>query len=439
MFNYTDSYKSCNYSYSNDKGGSIRSLSPIKNQEFHDKRSKSKLQHQADITINWESHFLDKSSYLALADGWFQITNEKSGSSIRKGLHSLIQSSGPKIFICLYEPQSAEVLDACTRNKSPSYNLEVSAKVIEIQSHMKRRHGNFQIIFAFKSIYDYALLTCDLESNQWLLSKCINGKDIIIKKAIPQLLKPNVFYNLLIQIRDNAVTIDCNSTPIFSRVVFPDTSLYGLVGVQAKTTQFAIKNWKIKGIGRSLPVLSNIFEQRNQEPSSITEIPRKSLAEILQERQRDSGNDQVSIATNRISKTSFTKLGGSGPNTRSSSTSVASTWLTEDYCNQSVATSNANLSLNSRMQDGNYVNAMNILYQHHDKHIVDSVFREVVQQNLGVTFDDIGALETAKRLLNEAVVLPIIMPEFFVGIREPWRGVLLYGPPGTGKVSYFIS
>ena len=25
------------------------------------------------------------------------------------------------------------------------------------------------------------------------------------------------------------------------------------------------------------------------------------------------------------------------------------------------------------------------------------------------------------------------MPEYFKGIRRPWRGVLMYGPPGTGK------
>jgi len=52
---------------------------------------------------------------------------------------------------------------------------------------------------------------------------------------------------------------------------------------------------------------------------------------------------------------------------------------------------------------------------------------------LKVSIDDIGGLNDAKRALNEAVVLPILMPEFFVGLRKPWRGVLLFGPPGSGK------
>ena len=42
-------------------------------------------------------------------------------------------------------------------------------------------------------------------------------------------------------------------------------------------------------------------------------------------------------------------------------------------------------------------------------------------------------LDEAKRLLKEAVVMPVKYPQFFHGLLEPWRGVLLYGPPGTGK------
>ena len=45
----------------------------------------------------------------------------------------------------------------------------------------------------------------------------------------------------------------------------------------------------------------------------------------------------------------------------------------------------------------------------------------------------IAGLTDAKRLLEEAVVLPILMPDFFQGIRRPWKGVLMFGPPGTGK------
>ena len=68
-----------------------------------------------------------------------------------------------------------------------------------------------------------------------------------------------------------------------------------------------------------------------------------------------------------------------------------------------------------------------------DAELIEMLEREVVDTNPNVSFDDIAELSQAKKALQEAVLLPLIIPDYFKGIRRPWRGVLLYGPPGTGK------
>jgi katanin p60 ATPase-containing subunit A1 len=60
--------------------------------------------------------------------------------------------------------------------------------------------------------------------------------------------------------------------------------------------------------------------------------------------------------------------------------------------------------------------------------------RDILVENPNVKFSDIIGLDRAKSLIMEAVTLPLKYPQFFVGITEAWRGILLYGPPGTGKV-----
>ena len=68
-----------------------------------------------------------------------------------------------------------------------------------------------------------------------------------------------------------------------------------------------------------------------------------------------------------------------------------------------------------------------------DGELIEMIEREVVETNPNIRFDDIAELDAAKATLKEAVLLPLLMPDFFRGIRRPWKGVLLYGPPGTGK------
>ncbi|CAI8598290.1 unnamed protein product [Vicia faba] len=55
--------------------------------------------------------------------------------------------------------------------------------------------------------------------------------------------------------------------------------------------------------------------------------------------------------------------------------------------------------------------------------------------DIGITFNDIGALQSVKDTLRELIMLPLQRPELFSKgqLAKPCKGILLFGPPGTGK------
>jgi katanin p60 ATPase-containing subunit A1 len=63
------------------------------------------------------------------------------------------------------------------------------------------------------------------------------------------------------------------------------------------------------------------------------------------------------------------------------------------------------------------------------------IARDIFSAQTGVAWSDIVGLDDCKRILREAVVMPLKFPNLFKKRRllKPWRGVLLHGPPGTGK------
>ncbi|KAL0319198.1 UNVERIFIED_CONTAM: Katanin p60 ATPase-containing subunit A1 [Sesamum angustifolium] len=87
-------------------------------------------------------------------------------------------------------------------------------------------------------------------------------------------------------------------------------------------------------------------------------------------------------------------------------------------------------SVNGDPEDGK---PKKIQYEGPDADLAAMLERDVLDSTPGVRWDDVAGLSEAKRLLEEAVVLPLWMPEYFQGIRRPWKGVLMFGPPGTGK------
>lgn len=68
-----------------------------------------------------------------------------------------------------------------------------------------------------------------------------------------------------------------------------------------------------------------------------------------------------------------------------------------------------------------------------DEHLVQKVLNEIVVPVTNVSWDDISGLEHAKERIKELVVIPLLRPDLFRGIRTPSKGLLLFGPPGTGK------
>lgn len=68
------------------------------------------------------------------------------------------------------------------------------------------------------------------------------------------------------------------------------------------------------------------------------------------------------------------------------------------------------------------------------KDLQPSAMREVLIEKPNVKWDDIGALESAKQELREAVEWPLKYAKVFEHMdAKPPKGILLYGPPGTGK------
>ncbi|XP_042478683.1 uncharacterized protein LOC122059726 isoform X2 [Macadamia integrifolia] len=77
-------------------------------------------------------------------------------------------------------------------------------------------------------------------------------------------------------------------------------------------------------------------------------------------------------------------------------------------------------------------NLKNLAKDEYETNFVSAV---VPPDEIGVMFDDVGALEDVKRTLNELVILPMRRPELFShgNLLRPCKGILLFGPPGTGK------
>ncbi|KAK1438053.1 hypothetical protein QVD17_03856 [Tagetes erecta] len=77
-------------------------------------------------------------------------------------------------------------------------------------------------------------------------------------------------------------------------------------------------------------------------------------------------------------------------------------------------------------------NLKNLAKDEYESNFISAV---VPPGEIGIKFEDIGALEDVKTALHELAILPMQRPELFSrgNLLRPCKGILLFGPPGTGK------
>jgi len=371
--------------------------------------------------------YLPRAKWIVIGDGWFQCTGGDSGSSSRAGLHSIVDSPESP-YLCVYEPRTKGAVDSMLSD-SPEFDLEISCKAIRETKQFSTRPMGFQVIFAFKSTRDYMSVKGDVTNCHWELCRTVDGVEQCLVDCPDTTLRPNIFSNILIQVRRTTVSVDINGHPIFTTVRPSDMpgGLNGLVGIFARGHRFAFKAWKIRALGvtglrtvhkeaRTRGIENSMLPTSPAAGSSSSSPKKKSLTEYLSHHDPSGTGGLRSLELDALTK----RLGAMPIPSGDEPAAGTGPLLSEQA--QIMSDDDAKLG-----------RAGQILRETHDKGVVDMVMREVVQRDLGVTFDDIAALPKAKRLLNEAIVLPMLMPEFFTGIRTPWKGVLLHGPPGTGK------
>lgn len=169
----------------------------------------------------------------------------------------------------------------------------------------------------------------------------------------------------------------------------------------------------------SLPKKSNPIKHHQSEEK----IPKKPISKVVRKQQTPDPSVRGVRASHGVNRTNVSKPTGAASQPRKSSSSSS------DHRTEPQSSSKKKASVNhDEKEEKPKFNPGG-----HDKDLVESLERDILLRDPNVKWSDIAGLKEAKGLLEEAIVLPLWMPDYFKGIRRPWKGILMVGPPGTGK------
>lgn len=204
--------------------------------------------------LSYRYNLLENGRWLEIGDGWHQITLPSSGSISRCGLHSVLDARNSAYYGCIYVPRNPSAYHVAT-SANPCYDLQVQLKYIPCEglgaanpammknttprsssSIASNNIGNehIHVIFGYQHPGQYYVLSCDFLQKTWsvMLYSGDDSPSTILQTSADPAMKPHHFYTILIQIRGAKLSIDINSSPVFTGVkTLHDLS--GLMGLAA--------------------------------------------------------------------------------------------------------------------------------------------------------------------------------------------------------------
>jgi vacuolar protein-sorting-associated protein 4 len=80
-------------------------------------------------------------------------------------------------------------------------------------------------------------------------------------------------------------------------------------------------------------------------------------------------------------------------------------------------------------------NDNSVVNNEEENKLKQQILQTKLNNSPNVKWSDIIGLDKVKKILIDTIMLPIELPQVFIGNRKPVKSILLYGPPGTGKTN----
>ena len=207
-------------------------------------------------------------------------------------------------------------------------------------------------------------------------------------------------------------------------------------GIQQQQQQQQSEQQENELVNKAYQVITKLESKINDAKFQEQQGNRTNAFQILQKTKQQCDN-AISILRSKQQYSKIKQFPSIKSKLESLLTQINSKLNT--YNNNPIINSNNNYNTlppqkqNQHPPESSHIKKKPNVHTKEDEEMDAKIMSEIMSTNPNVKFSDIIGMENLKQILYEIIIMPNIRPEFFTGLRQPQRGLLLFGPPGTGK------